>query len=266
MMPVMFKNLGHTRLKGAWFDFMRNRIKAKLRSRTGASITFALLLFLVCTVLCSVIIAAATAASGRMSRIAEMDQRYYAVTSAAEMLKQLFDGKSAVIEKKIAGTRTETYQSGLVSSSTTYDDNDFELYVDSDEVGTSPSFDSILSDAAYRYFQMNQPSALPVERTFNIQSSDDIIGALNIDAENDPLAVAVSESVDEDGNILITVGNDYKLVLLFSASVTGPAVSEEAGDSKVTADSETEYTVTSDMIKTETTTLTWTLTGMKASD
>ncbi len=247
---------------------MRKRIKDKLRSRTGASITFALLLFLVCTVLCSVIIAAATAASGRMSKIAEMDQRYYAVTSAAEMLKNLFDGKSAVIEKKIEGTRTETYQSGSVSSSTTYDNTDYELYVDSAEVGPSPYFDSILSDAAYRYFNMNKPGALPTdgERSFKIQSSAELIGALNIDAEKDPLEVDVIESVDKDGNVLITVGNDYKLVLLFSASVTGPAVSEEAGDSTVTVDSETEYIVTSDMIKTETTTLTWTLTGMKASD
>ena len=66
------------------------RIRRKLNSRKGASITFALLLFLVCAVLSSVIIVAATAASGRMSKIAETDQRYYAVTSAAELLKNLF--------------------------------------------------------------------------------------------------------------------------------------------------------------------------------
>ena len=66
---------------------MKNRILTKLRSRTGASITFALLLFLVCAVLSSVIIVAASAAAGRMSGIAEADQRYYAVTSAAELLR-----------------------------------------------------------------------------------------------------------------------------------------------------------------------------------
>ena len=70
---------------------MKNRILDKLRSRTGASISFALLLFLVCAVLCSVILTAATAASGRMSNMAETDQRYYAGTSAAELMKELIN-------------------------------------------------------------------------------------------------------------------------------------------------------------------------------
>lgn len=61
-------------------------IKNKLKSKRGASISFGLMLFLVCAVASSIIIVAATAASGRMAQIAEMDQRYYAVTSAVELL------------------------------------------------------------------------------------------------------------------------------------------------------------------------------------
>ena len=53
----------------------------------GASLSIALLLFLVCAVVSTVVLAAGTAASGRMSQSVESDQRYYAVTSAAEYIK-----------------------------------------------------------------------------------------------------------------------------------------------------------------------------------
>lgn len=123
---------------------MKKRMIHKLRSKAGASITFALLLFLICAVLSSVILVSATAASGRMAGIAESDQRYYAVTSAAELLKELIDGKSVKIEKVTEGIRTETYSSGVVSSSTNYDD-DYVLKVDSENVDKdSLSFTSII--------------------------------------------------------------------------------------------------------------------------
>ena len=66
-------------------------IKNKLNSQRGASLTFALLLFLVCAVVGSAVLVAGTAAAGRMSRIAEMDQRYYSVNSAARLLIELME-------------------------------------------------------------------------------------------------------------------------------------------------------------------------------
>ena len=92
---------------------MKNRIVNKVRSQTGASITFALLLFLVCAVLCSVIIVAATTSAGRMSGIAEADQRYYAVSSAAELLQALIDGKTISIVTVVETPYTTTYTSGV---------------------------------------------------------------------------------------------------------------------------------------------------------
>ena len=76
-----------------------NRIRQKLTSQSGASITYALLLFLVCAVVSSVVLAAGTAASGRMSQSVSNDQRYYSVTSAAEFLKKEIDGESVVLKK-----------------------------------------------------------------------------------------------------------------------------------------------------------------------
>ncbi len=81
-------------------------MKRKIRSQKGASITFALLLFLVCAVMSSIVIVAATAVGGRFSKLGEMDQRYYAVTSASRLLCSEFGGHSIIslAEKKADAT------------------------------------------------------------------------------------------------------------------------------------------------------------------
>lgn len=77
-------------------------IKNKISSQRGASLTFALLLFLVCSVVGSVVLTAGTAAAGRMSEISEMDQRYYSINSAAKLLIGLFERDEIRYEKKEA--------------------------------------------------------------------------------------------------------------------------------------------------------------------
>ncbi len=74
---------------------MRTKLLEKLNSRRGASLTFALLLFLVCAAVGSVVLASASATAGRASGNYAYDQRYYAVTSAAELLRDTLDGKGA---------------------------------------------------------------------------------------------------------------------------------------------------------------------------
>jgi len=75
-----------------------NAMKNKIKSQRGASITFALLLFLVCAVVSIVVVVAGSAAAGRMSERAETDQRYYAVTSAVELLCDDFKGMKVTVE------------------------------------------------------------------------------------------------------------------------------------------------------------------------
>ena len=83
-------------------------IKNKLNSQRGASLTFALLLFLVCAVVGSAVLVAGTAAAGRMSRIAEMDQRYYSVNSAARLLIELMETDMIYyrVEEPAGGTQS----------------------------------------------------------------------------------------------------------------------------------------------------------------
>ena len=73
---------------------MREKLKGKLRSRRGATLLLSLLLFLICAVAGSVAITAGTASSGTVSERAKMDQRYFSVTSAAELLREELDGLS----------------------------------------------------------------------------------------------------------------------------------------------------------------------------
>ncbi len=72
----------------------------KLRSSKGASLTFALLAFLVCAVVSAVLLASASASAGRVSGLAESDQRYYAVTSAAQLFCDTMKEQEYVIERR----------------------------------------------------------------------------------------------------------------------------------------------------------------------
>ena len=81
----------------------------KLKSNTGASLSIALLLFLICTVVSAVILTAATAAVGRAAGQGEADQRYYAVSSAASLLAEELEGKTVTVRcEKIVDTETTT--------------------------------------------------------------------------------------------------------------------------------------------------------------
>lgn len=78
---------------------MGGNVLKKLRSSKGASLTFALLAFLVCAVISAVLLASASAASGRVSKLAETDQRYYAVTSAAQLFCDALENQQFTIKR-----------------------------------------------------------------------------------------------------------------------------------------------------------------------
>ena len=69
----------------------------KIKSGRGASISFALFILLICAVVGSIVLKAATASAGRLSKLAESDRRYYSVNSAAELISKALDGEEVVI-------------------------------------------------------------------------------------------------------------------------------------------------------------------------
>lgn len=117
---------------------MGGNVLKKLRSSKGASLTFALLAFLVCAVISAVLLASASAAAGRLSGLAEADQRYYAVTSAAQLFCDELSNQEYVIERRLKHTETwkTTYtalsEGGFYedkSSSPEYSGNEYSLWM-----------------------------------------------------------------------------------------------------------------------------------------
>ena len=117
---------------------MINQLNRKLRSRRGASITYALLIFLVCTVVGSVVLAAGAAAAGRLSKVAEMDQRYYSVTSAADLLAKKLNGKTVTITRTREETSATTVSYKLVDKHDNTVTPPIVLYTYTEQYPTTP--------------------------------------------------------------------------------------------------------------------------------
>ena len=66
----------------------KERIRNKIRSESGASLAVALLFFIVCAVVGSIIIAAAMSSAGRMSGITSADNQRYALESARSLIEE----------------------------------------------------------------------------------------------------------------------------------------------------------------------------------
>lgn len=80
-------------------DFIR-----KLKNKKGATLFFALFLMLVIFAVESVVLTAATAAAGRHSQREDLDDKYYRVSSAIELLQDKLDGYT--VESYVQKTTT----------------------------------------------------------------------------------------------------------------------------------------------------------------
>ena len=274
-------------------------VKKKLKSNKGASITFALLIFLVCAMVSSVAIAAGTAAAGRMSQIAESDQRYYSVNSAAEVLKGLIDNKTVKVERAIV-TREETYyqqnettgafeedddrhSTQTVSDTTTFsvDGASYEIksaYTTTEGVTSISSTDvntkikeSFLTDAALKTVETSAVTTGYQNEYGNISGTvtrDFVLsGTEDISKLDD---ICIHEEIDTDGTLTFNVYNNspnkrYKLELVFKPdrSVNTGSKSDPP-ERTIVSNSPITYKDTVQKTDTTTTTLTWHLSSMKA--
>lgn len=83
-------------------------VQRKLCDRSGATLTVALLFFIMCAAAGSVILAAATTSTGRLSQLQASDQNYYAVVSAAKLIRDEIDGQTISVGQKETKTVTTT--------------------------------------------------------------------------------------------------------------------------------------------------------------
>ena len=85
-----------------------NAVQRKLQDRSGATLTVALLFFIMCAAAGSVILAAATTSTGRLAELQASDQNYYAVVSAAKLLRDEIDGQTIGVQQTETKTTTVT--------------------------------------------------------------------------------------------------------------------------------------------------------------
>lgn len=85
-----------------------NEVQRKLHDRSGATLTVALLFFIMCAAAGSVILAAATTSTGRLSQLQASDQNYYAVVSAAKLIREEIDGQTIGVKQTETKTTTVT--------------------------------------------------------------------------------------------------------------------------------------------------------------
>ena len=199
-------------------------LKKKITSERGASITFSLLLFLVCAIISSVVIVAATAVGGRASKLAEMDQRYYAVNSAAELIRDELEGTKVTV---VTGTKTTSTVDQNMDPVTGKTPNEVALdtEVEVDDVPLISIDNSLITTAALQLANVPDPSDL--SGSYVLPTSLNLTVADSSGNNFPSLAVTIEPNLDIDNQILTlyisnTAGNNgvYTLELTFKADQT----------------------------------------------
>ena len=232
----------------------------------------ALFLFLVCAALAAVILAASTAAAGRVAGLAEADQKYYSVSSAAELMRDMMGGNNGVsVQVECTKTTKFTRSAGGVMTQQGDPTYTFEIKYGS---GTGAFFGELAKQLVLA------EAGSDADDVWNWQlgtsSSGDSSGdfglayTYNITGGNAAKAQAVLEQVDIDASLK----PNGDIVLTFSAGkgqAATPSKSayvmeltcEAQGETKAATKTQTSGTTVT-RIETKTTTLTWKASKLKS--
>ena len=198
------------------------RISNKLNNNRGASISVALLFFLVCAVIGSVVLTAGMAAAGRYSKLVESDKRYYCVNSAVGLLTDIIENEHPSVSLTCTST---TYtltkiKDGVRTVLQNTEDKSFDID------GALPSSPTVFDDLAKTLYV---GSGSITESIWNngVTPETDFVKKFNINvssggAEKTELTAAVELRADKNGNLTVTVssGGDsdvYSVVMTFQA-------------------------------------------------
>lgn len=97
-----------------------HRAGERLRSEKGASLPLVLFLFLICAMASAIVLAAATASTGRFAQLTESDRMYYSASSAASFMKDYLEKSGDVVVTRSCKQNGTTYEfTGTVTSNGT---------------------------------------------------------------------------------------------------------------------------------------------------
>jgi len=211
-----------------------NAMKNKIKSQRGASITFALLLFLVCAIISGVVIVAATAAAGRMSGQVDMDGRYYAVTAVASKLKNELENQTVTLQYQEDKPEEATVVEDVSVLLATVSKDLLKAVISGNDEVDSGSFITI-----------------PVKNSTVGTTNSDGDGKDDTEDNSNEVTCSVSKKVTNSG------------LLVFDIVATGGNLSKGSYKLSVTFSSKLKYHAT-DVNKTDkTATLTWKLINLR---
>ena len=232
-----------------------NAIKKKLKSEAGASVTFALLLFLVCAVVGSVVLTAGSAAAGRLANLAKMDQQYYSVISAAGLLQKETEEKTVTVVRTSITETVTTYNSSGEPAGPPEETTDKKVTVNGEDAEDFFTADSLVTDAAVLLF---------IDEIENDFTRTLELAADSGDGSLEALSVTVEERLSPDGTLTLDIrkGNAedgaYTLRMTFAGKMnTETDVQNVSGTPEnVTAST---YSIASTQTETVTMTARWEL-------
>lgn len=240
---------------------MFKAIKKKLRSDRGATLSMAMLLFLVCAIVGGVIIAAATAAAGRLSQIAETDRRYYNVTSAVQVLSEQIAGEEVTIDQ------IKTYNE-IVGGSAGAGTYEIRINGTKYRQGGSAALDFLSARALQMMFgnllidpeeEENWDISIDSEKSWTPDSGASFTMSLKDNATSEQLGemVECKGFVKEDGSLIINVKNKvsgddsvYSVALIMLPNIAERTETDETDAVPVSADgTDAELQVTKEIKK-----------------
>lgn len=167
-------------------------LQPKCKSTNGASIFISLIFLLLCAVAGSVILAAASTSSGRMSTLGENKQSYYSVVSAARTL-----------EAEISEEKYSIYQ--ILSPDGTMIDQGCNQI-------PQKSMKEFLQNATNKVFT----SGVPFSSTWEIETSEDLIGT-----------VVAKFTMDTSYNITVLLSQEEIRYRLYIPAIVSKEVEDE---------------------------------------
>ena len=266
---------------------MKSAVK-KLNNHSGATMILALVFFLLCSVIASILLVSSSASTGRLSEIAKNDARYYAVNSAAELLRDGLEDKPVTV-KLIKNTVTTTVTPYTVNAQgetekgtpVSTPDEDYSVMFSSEGFSecTAVRETSLLTDFALDLAVgpgiINANSAWTFTGLASAQTRELEFTHTAADLSNElktELKVQVSAVLETDGQLKLTVTNSsegtgsYSLILSFSPEISRETYSDTVqGNPSVVKNSDTSFTetVVSERTETKIVTVSWKLTGVE---
>lgn len=170
---------------------IRNKIKKKLRSKQGTSIFFGLLLFLIASILSTVMLSASVTAVKSVESDRKTEQSYLTCSSAAKMLRDAIQNtcvvyKRTIVTQKIGNGGTQTIEDTSTWSSES-----------KDETIAKSKFAEFLKDYVEAYEERNLAAGDELERTYTISvPADDA-------ADIDTVTAKCTIKKGNDGNDIV---------------------------------------------------------------